>query len=186
MPARKTQNSPAKLKRPKRLTRGFAQTGGILSTQIRKASEKRGFSETRLLTHWAEIAGTAVAKIARPVKIGYSRQGIGATLTLLTTGANAPMVQMQLPHIKDRVNATYGYAAISRIHITQTAPTGFAEGQTAFEHAKPQKRDLRAEEKAKVQSTVSHVADNDLRTALATLGENILKKPRKTPKKDQS
>ncbi|MCO4823467.1 MAG: DUF721 domain-containing protein [Amylibacter sp.] len=178
MPAPKTQKSTSKPKRPKRLSRGFAQTGGILSSQIRKASETRGFSETRLLTHWSEIAGSAVAKIARPVKVGYTRQGMGATLTLLTTGANAPMVQMQLPQIQERVNATYGYAAISRIHVTQTAPTGFSEGQASFEHDKPKKRALAPQEKAEVQTTVSNVTDEGLRAALATLGENILTKPR--------
>jgi hypothetical protein len=179
MSAAKTQKTPAKPKRPKRLSRGFAQTGGILSSQIRKASETRGFSETRLLTHWSEIAGPAVAKIARPVKVGYTRQGMGATLTLLTTGADAPMVQMQLPQIQERVNATYGYAAISRIHITQTAPTGYAEGQVAFDQDKPKRRSLAPQEKAQVQSTVSDVSDAGLRTALAALGENILTKPRK-------
>lgn len=179
MPVAKTQKTSSTLKRPKRLTRGFAQTGGILSKQIRKASEARGFSETRLLTHWAEIAGPSVAKIARPVKVGYTRQGMGATLTLLTTGANAPMVQMQLPQIKERVNATYGYAAISRIHVTQTAPTGFAEAQASFDKEKPIKRSPAPEEKAEVQSTVSDVSDEGLRAALALLGENILTKPRK-------
>ena len=179
MPAAKTRKTTPNAKRPKRLSRGFAQTGGILSTQIRAASETRGFSETRLLTHWAEIAGTAVAKIARPVKVGYTRQGMGATLTLLCTGANAPMVQMQLPHIKERVNATYGYAAISRIHITQTAPTGFADGQATFEHDAPKKRTLAPQDRAQVQSTVSNVSDEGLRAALATLGENILTKPKK-------
>ena len=178
MPAAKTQKSTGKPVRAKRTTRGFTQTGGILSSHIRKASEKRGFSETRLLTHGAEIAGTAVAKIARPVKVGYTRQGMGATLTLLTTGANAPMVQMQLPQIQERVNATYGYAAISRIHITQTAPTGFAEGQAEFHQDKPQKRPLQPQDKAALESTVSDVADEDLRTALAALGENILTKPK--------
>ena len=86
----------------------------------------------RLLTHWAEIAGEDLARITRPVKIGYARDGFGATLTLLTTSAQAPMVQMQLPQLRERVNACYGYNAISRIALTQTAPTGFAEGQAEF------------------------------------------------------
>ncbi len=51
--------------------------------------------------------------MTRPVKVGYPREGLGATLTLLTRAADAPMVQMQLPVIKDKVNACYGYAAIS-------------------------------------------------------------------------
>ena len=36
-------------------------------------------------------------------------------MTLLVSSAHAPMIQMQLPQIIEKVNATYGYAAISRI-----------------------------------------------------------------------
>lgn len=87
---------------------------------------------SRLLTHWAEVVGEDVARLALPVKVSYPRDGFGATLTVLTTGASAPLVQMQAPAIRDRVNACYGYNAIARITITQTAPTGFADGQVAF------------------------------------------------------
>ena len=86
-----------------RKSRGFMQTGGLLKTRIRSASESRGFAETRLLTHWEDIAGPATAQICRPVKVGYGKQGFGATLTLLTTGANAPIMQMQLPQILTKV-----------------------------------------------------------------------------------
>ena len=34
--------------------------------------------------------------------------------------------------LRARVNAAYGYNAIARLRITQTAPTGFAEGQAQF------------------------------------------------------
>lgn len=156
--------------------RGFMQTGGILGSQIRKASEKRGFSETRILTQWAEVAGESIARIAQPVKVTYTRQGIGATLTLLCSGANAPMLQMQLPWIIKRVNGCYGYNAISRIHLTQTAPTGFGEPTTPFAH-KPAKRPIPPEKKARLSSDVAGIGDADLREALAALGENILSKP---------
>jgi len=161
----------------KRGRRGFAQTGGLLSAQIRKASEKRGFAETRLLTHWSEIAGESVARIARPVKVNYNRQGIGASLTLLCTGANAPMLQMQLPQIISRVNSCYGYSAISRIHITQTSPTGFADPAAAFA-PKPAKPEITPQQRTQLDTRVSNVADDGLRQALASLGENILTKPK--------
>lgn len=35
---------------------------------------------------------------------------------------------MQLEQIRAKVNACYGFNAVSRISLTQTAPTGFAEG----------------------------------------------------------
>lgn len=157
--------------RAKRRSRGFMQTGGLLKTSIRRASETRGFAETRLLTQWAEVAGQAVAKIAQPVKISYAQKGMGASLTLLCAGANAPMLQMQLPQIIKRVNACYGYNAISRITLTQTAPSGFAEAQTKFDRT-PAKT-LSSDEALAIESSVKGVESDGLRQALATLGTNI-------------
>jgi protein-disulfide isomerase len=68
----------------------------------------------RLLTHWDEIVGPEMARIARPVKVGYGRgSGLGATLTLLARGADAPRLQAEAPKLIARVNAAYGYAAIA-------------------------------------------------------------------------
>ncbi len=173
-----TKNATYKPARPykqKRKSRGFVRTGGILSGQIRKAGEKRGFVETRLLTHWAEFVGDAIAKIAQPVKVYYAREGLGATLTVLTTGANAPVLQMQLPTIIERVNACYGYSAISKINITQTAPTGFNESQKSFEHPK-QAKILSPEAVRDIDNTVENVSNLDLKQALARLGKNIKQK----------
>ncbi len=120
------------MSQPPRRFRGFRQAASLVAEPIRHAAEGRGFAVARLLTNWAEIVGPEVAARARPFKISHSRSGFGATLTLLTTGAAAPLIEMQLPRIRDRVNACYGYNAISRILLTQTAPTGFAEGRAQF------------------------------------------------------
>lgn len=158
---------------PKRLARGFAHTGGMLSGQMRKAAEKRGFAQTKLLTQWPEIVGQTIADIARPVKISFSREGIGATLTVLTDGARAPELQMMLPDLKEKVNACYGYNAISRIRITQTAETGFAETGTSFDYNKPAKQ-LSPERADALHSDVAAIGDSGLRAALEKLGKNVL------------
>lgn len=156
----------------KRKSRGFLRTGGVLATQIRKVSEKRGFVETRLLTHWAEFVGASIAKIAQPVKVNYARDSLGATLTVLTTGASAPILQMQIPAIIERVNACYGYSAISKIKITQTAQIGFNQAQSALEHPKPT-IPLSPNATKDIDTTVENVANQDLKDALARLGKNI-------------
>lgn len=159
-------------------TKGFKRTDSLLSGQIRKASETRGFAQSRLLTHWAEIAGEAAAAICRPVEVSYGRKGgMGATLTLLTTGANAPMLEMQKEQLRAKVNAVYGYNAIARVRITQTAATGFAEGQVAFQHKpKAEKAAPNPELQRQAAEAAQPVADEGLRAALARLGENILNK----------
>ncbi len=158
-------------------TKGFKRTDSLLSGQIRRASETRGFAQSRLLTQWAEIVGPDVAAIAQPVEVGYGRGGMGATLTLLTTGANAPMLEMQKEQLRVRVNAVYGYNAIARVRITQTAATGFADGKVAFGHkpkAAPAPPDPALRQKA--AQAAGPVSDDGLRDALARLGENILNK----------
>ncbi len=156
-------------------TKGFARTGKLLEGQIRRTSEARGFAQSKLLTHWYEIAGPDVAAVSRPVDVKFGRNGLGATLTLLTTGTQAPMLEMQKETLREKVNAIYGYSAISRIRITQTAATGFAEGKVSFDHRpKPEKAELPMDPAA--TQVVAPVTDESLRGALERLGTNILNK----------
>jgi len=170
----------SKQPRPRGTTRGFSRAVSLMQTRIRAASESRGFAVSRLLTHWEEIVGQSVAQIARPVNVSYGRGGMGATLTLLTTGANAPMLEMQKEQIREKVNQCYGYSAISRIRVTQTAPTGFAEGQVAFDYrAKAEKPALDPKVIEEAREVADGVDNDKLRLALETLAANVLSK-RKT------
>lgn len=167
---------------PTRRRRGFEPAAGLLKDQIRAVGEKRGFAVTRMLTQWPEIAGEAVAAVTRPVKVGYGREGMGATLTLLVASAHAPVVQMELPRLKERVNAVYGYGAIARIVLTQTAASGFAEGQAQFQGAPKPEAPPDPALVAKALGVAAPIADESLRAALARLGENILM--RRKPKEN--
>src|SRR6056297_2041090 len=162
-------------------TKGFTRTSQLLKDRVRRASESRGFAVSRLVTQWEEVAGPDIAAIARPVNVSYGRQGFGATLTVLTTGAQAPMLEMQKEQLRDKVNAVYGYNAISRIRITQTAPTGFAEGQVSLDHrpkqAKPAAPD--AQVQARAADLTAPVGDTSLRSALEALGRNVLSKTKR-------
>lgn len=167
--------------KPARRMRGFERTSRLLSERIRKASEKRGFAESRLLTHWAEVVGEAVAATCRPVNVSYARGGFGATLTVLTTGAQAPMLQMQEARLREKINAVYGYAAIARIRFTQTAPTGFAEGQAEFGPAPVRERPAPDPCANRAAAEIAgEVRDDRLRRALEQLGAEILNRT-KTP-----
>ena len=100
--------------------KGFLQAGSLLEIGLRQSMAKRGFGESRVLTHWAEIVGADIARIAEPLKLNYPKDGFGADLVVLCVGANAPLVQMQIPDIIERVNSCYGYRAITRVKVTQT------------------------------------------------------------------
>ncbi|MEO0771702.1 MAG: DUF721 domain-containing protein [Pseudomonadota bacterium] len=157
-------------------TFGFKRSGKLLSQRIRKATESRGFAVSRVVTHWAEIVGDDIAAIARPVEISYGRQGLGATLTVLTTGAQAPMLEMQKDKLRAKVNAAYGYNAVSKVRLTQTSAVGFAEGQAQFDTKPPSEKPLDDVTRKQARVMAEDVEDEGLRGALEALAQNFLKR----------
>jgi len=161
-------------------SKGFTQAASLVKSDIRRAGESRGFSVSKLLTHWSDIMGSDIADISVPVHVRYGRQGLGATLTLLTTGANAPLLEMQRVKIREKANACYGYNAISKVVVTQTSATGFSDGQVAFGHQKP-----KADSRVSTQITTAArkmaetVDDESLKQALERLGQNIISKSKR-------
>ena len=158
----------------RRYGRGFTQAGGLVDSRIQKTGAARGFAQMRLLTHWEDIVGVEIARIAKPEKISYARKGFGAKLTLLAKPAHAPELQMQIPRIKERVNASYGYSAIADIRITQSGEAlGFAEPEASFDHDHPAPC-LSPAKAEKLRSEVAEVQDEKLRALLESLGTNIM------------
>jgi len=159
-----------------RRSNGFKRAISLMETQIRQASETRGFAHVQILTHWVDIVGADLAQNCKPIDVKYQKSGLGATLSVLTTGAYAPMIEMQKDTIRSRVNAVYGYNAISRVRITQTAPLGFAEGQVEFT---PKPKADAAPNPAIAQASdamTQGVSDANLKRALEGLAKNVLSK----------
>jgi hypothetical protein len=164
---------------PPRRGRGFEVAGGLLEARIRQAGEKRGLVLMRLLGHWAEIAGADIAAATRPARLGYGRDGLGATLTLEVEPARAPIIEMRLPVLRERINAALGHAAVARIRLSQAvaAGAGFAEPPARWKPAAPVQagdpaRDAALGERAR--RSVGEVRDEELRAALEALARNVL------------
>ena len=156
-----------------RAARGFRQAGGLIATRVKRAGEKHGFAETRLLTEWESVVGPEIAAKAEPIKVTYARGGFGATLVLGCKGAVAPEVEMLSPVIRERVNACYGYNAISRIRISQTRGYGFAEAQADYAAPQAPGPQLDPSERAALTDRTAGIADPALRAALRDLGTSI-------------
>jgi len=160
-----------------RKSRGFRRVSTLVQDRIRNGGASRGFAVSRLLTHWADIVGKEAADCTRPVNVSYGKGGMGATLTILVKGAMAPMLQMNEPKLREKVNACYGYNAISRIRFTQTAAVGFAEGQAEFAPApKMQANTPDPVAEAEARDLSQGVSDPDLRELLKDLGTKVLSK----------
>ena len=124
----------------------------------------------------------AAALVAPDLRRAAEKRGF-AVARLLTDGAHAPLVQMQLPRLRERVNAVYGFNAISRIVVTQTAAQGFAEGQAQFRPAPPQQSPVPAPEVvARAEEVAARfedpkLADSMRRLALARAARDTRKRP---------
>lgn len=157
------RNAKRKPEAPRR-ARGFLRAAALTGAALKSAGAKRGFVEARLLTEWREIVGESIGALCRPVRVTYagSAPGLGATLVVAASGARGPEVEMRRPEIIERVNAFYGYRAVSRLRIDQSrSAEGFAEAGPAFEGPPPTVR------------PVAGVKDERLALALGRLGANI-------------
>lgn len=177
------QKSPPAKTTPSKRRNGFTAAGHLVAGRVRTAGAARGFALPRLLTHWADIVGPDFSDIATPVEVKYGREGgFGATLTVLCPGAQAPMLEMMKPKLLERLNACYGYSAIARIRITQTAAGGFAtaggfaEAQQAGYRPMPDDKPKAPppHARAKAAALADGIADPGLRAALERLGGNVL------------
>ena len=114
---------------------GFRQAGGSVRGKVEQVAQTRGFSEPDVLLRWEEIVGAELAAFCRPVTVSYARRyAMGARLLVEADGARALEVEHLAPRIVERVNAHYGYRAISEMKVTQAAGRrGLAEGAAGFD-----------------------------------------------------
>lgn len=107
-----------------------AKTVGELAPALmRPAFEKFGFPAAAILTDWAAIAGADIASYTAPERLKWprnrpedgasARNQTGATLVLRVGGARALEVEYMRGQLIERINACFGYRAVSEIRIIQ-------------------------------------------------------------------
>ena len=63
---------PKVASQPKRGGKGFRHAAGFVARDIREAAESRGFAVSRVVTHWADIAGADIASITQTAPEGFA------------------------------------------------------------------------------------------------------------------
>ncbi len=162
---------------PGKRGRGFAAAADAARPLLRGAGARRGFAEHKLIAEWRTIMGDALADACRPVKMRFRRgdAAFGATLVVEAEGPRALEAQHLSQRIVERVNQVYGYRAVERLHVVQTARDAphpaLAEAPAAY--AAPPPVDPAP------SPLISAVEDEGLRAALARLEANIARRPRR-------
>jgi len=164
---------------------GFKKASILLKRNIQIASESRGFSQSRVLTHWSEIVGEEISSVSIPTKLNYKSDGLGATLTILTSGASGPILEMQKQFIKDKINAVYGYNAVHKIKITQSSPVALLGKNENSESIIDENKKINVEISPSLEKTVSEIDDKNLRQALEELAINVFTKLGNSPSSER-
>lgn len=143
--------------------------GGVFAD----AFAKQGFASRELVTRWAEIAGSDIAKFSEPLKIQWPRPVEGqnqvpATLILRVEGPVALEIQHSSDAILQRVNRFFGWNAVGKIALRQ-APLSRPKLRKTIKPIEPAAV-------AEVSRGLGSVEDDELREALARLGATIKRK----------
>ena len=155
---------------------GFKKASILLKKSIQKASESRGFAQSRVLTHWSEIVGEEISSVSIPTKVSYRTDGLGATLTILTSGSNGPILEMQKEFIRNKINAVYGYNAVHKIKITQSSPVALIGKNEASMNIMPKKNKISGKISPSLEKAVNEIDDKNLRQGLEEVAINVFTK----------
>jgi hypothetical protein len=150
--------------------------GSFLPTLTARAFRRHGFSTSGLVTDWPAIAGRELGNVSMPERLKWPRAAgpadgenagacparSGATLVLRVDGSSALTVQYGARQIIERINAYFGYRAVSQLRIVQ-APVAPPPASVA-----PLRRPAEP-----LTHEVAGIRDQGLRLALARLGAQI-------------
>lgn len=131
---------------------------------------RRGFQDPALINQWETLAGSVLARHTSPEKItypdGHRRDG---TLHLIIDSSSLAIELQHLePQLLERVNTFFGYRAVARLKITQGV---IKERRRITPKDRPP---LSEDEARKLEQRTISIEDDDLRSALKSLGETIM------------
>ncbi len=145
---------------------GLKSIQDFLPAVAKPVFERFGFSSAEILTNWVAYAGPEIASYTAPERLKWPRTTevgkSGATLILRVGGARAIELQHKLPQLIERVNAAFGYRAVTAIRILQAPLPG-----------KPEPRARLGPPTTQHRQRLAHVVDERLREALALMSAGV-------------
>ena len=150
--------------RKNRMTRLSTMLDGMVAPSVRK----RGFVMSRLVSEWPAIAGD-IAGWSRPSRLALQRDG-GGKLTVAIRSGFGPLALQMRDSLADRVNAAFGYRAVSKIVFVQTLPPPPSTPMAPDTHVQTARHDVWA-----LDSRLEKVKSPEVRAALRRLGTPLEK-----------
>ena len=154
-------NPTTKPWKPKRRRKASA-LGDIAGKLAGPAMQRYGFAHHALVAKWPEIAGPVYARMSAPIKLSFAPdKRVGGTLTLAVDGPAALQIQHVADLIIEAVNRFFGYKAVERLRLLQTA--------LPAPQPKPARPVIRQAPAVLLAGIPPNLPDGPLRMALASL-----------------
>ena len=124
MPSDEVKQGKGPMSKPRKTrTNKMKRLSTMIDPMIAPSAKARGFALGRIVSHWHDIVGD-VSSWCRPDAVSFPPNSrTDGTLRLQIATGRGPQAQAMSDVIIDRVNANFGYRAISRISLVQTLAT---------------------------------------------------------------
>lgn len=131
----------------------------------------------RIVTHWEDVIGSQMAKIAQPLKIHYRKPSQNsrektkkgeATLDIAVSSADSVLLSMQKGLILERINQLFGNNWITDLRFVHVPP------EKTTQTPKRPPAPLNEEEKKYIAETLEEIEDTDIKRRLESFGTAIL------------
>ena len=151
---------------------GLATLAPEIRAITKKALGARGFAGSDILQFWEDIVGADLARGVVPQKLTFEKDNrMHGTLVVKSAGgAFAMLFEHQKERVMQRINAFFGYPAVSRIKIIQGALKIKSIPQ------KPVSKTIPKDELQALQEKVGIIEDEELRERTFEIGKALLAK----------
>lgn len=148
---------------------GLRALAGEVARIAAPALKERGFASAQLIAQWTSVMGADLAGKITPDRLSFPRgERRDGTLRVRVAPGLAPEVQHRSPLILERINAFFGYGAVSRLVLVQGPPV------RPPRPAPPRPRPLGPDEREALDRRLAGIEDPALRDALRRLGEAVI------------
>lgn len=154
---------------------GLTNVSKVIMPVAKQLLGCQGFFIIDLLSNWPTIVGKNLATYALPIKLTFppntKRNGC---LTITTmAGAYAMEIKQQERSLLDKINVFFGYEAIAKLKIIQTAnQQDFSADKKPIENL--QKNVVSAAEQNYITELTKDIRSPELREALQKIGHAIV------------
>jgi len=159
--------------------------GRFIPNVTKKIFQKHGFSSAALVADWTDIVGATYAAQCLPERLKWPRAAkpqnddptpthpTGATLILRTDAAFALEIEYASAQILERINAYFGYRAITTLKIVQ-GPLVDAGAHPPQITPRRRSRSIDPDLAQSVDTAISDIEDDRLKAALAQMRKSVL------------